>query len=192
MHLGGEPKYIGKANNLSNRLGQHYRKLMGRRNIRPEEIGYKCLILDRSMSTAANERLLIDRYEQGHPGMWNGCGFGINDPGRRRDTSRPNAFDREYPIRLNVTVPDLECEISAGELAMRMKASLPYLFRYNLLDCEDEIVDPRGVENTPDSLLQVIVNRLGKGWRGAILSYGLVLYRDRASYPYGRVIDPEA
>ncbi len=135
VHYQGSPKYVGKAENLAARLGQHFRKLTGRRNIDPTEIGYKCLILDGSMSTAANEKLLIAQYKTDYPDMWNGQGFGPNDPGKQRDTTTPSYFDREFPIRLDIPLDGIPDELTLGALAEVMKRELPYLFRFSLAAC---------------------------------------------------------
>lgn len=190
VHYEGSPKYVGKAVNLADRLSQHYRKLMGRRNIEPSSIGYKCLILDGSMSTAANEKLLIAQYSKDFPEMWNGRGFGPNDPGKQRDTTAPNYFDGHYPIRLDIRLEGIGDSLPLGELAERMKRELPYVFRYSLEGRADEIIDLENVERTPDRLLQALVDHLGEGWRGAILSYGLVFYKNLKSYPFGSPVNP--
>jgi hypothetical protein len=190
VHYQGSPKYVGKADHLANRLSQHFRKLEGRRNIDPQAIGYKCLILDNSMSTAANEDLLIAQYQSEVHDMWNGQGFGPNDPGKHRDTGTPSYFDREFPIRLDILLHEIPDRLPLGILARTMKRDLPYLFRYSLENRAEEIADISSVARTPDQLLQALINHLGEGWRGAILSYGLVLYHNRKIYPHGIHVDP--
>lgn len=71
IHHNGVPVYVGKANNVSDRLSQHLMKLSGRRGIAPESIGYKALLLDKSMGTAANEDILITMFKAEHAEMWN-------------------------------------------------------------------------------------------------------------------------
>jgi hypothetical protein len=190
VYYGGLPKYVGKAENLASRLGQHHRKLTGRRRIDPAGIGYKCLVLDGSMSTAANEKLLIAQFRKDNPDMWNGAGFGPNDPGKHRDTTKPSAFDEAHPIRVDIRLEDIADALTLGELAEIMKRKLPYVFRYDLEDRAESLVDLSGVERTPYHLLRAMINCLGTGWRGAILSYGMVFYRNRKHYPHGEEIDP--
>ncbi len=191
VHYSGEPKYVGKADNLASRLGQHFRKLTGRRNIDPALIGYKCLVLDGSMSTAANEKLLIAQYKQDFTEMWNGRGFGPNDPGKHRDTTKPSFFDGEFPIRLDIALDGIPDYPTLGELADAIKCQLPYVFRYDLESRAHETIDLTGVDRLPNRLLQAMVNQLGSGWRGAILSYGMVFYRNVKAYPYANEVDPE-
>lgn len=89
LHYDGTPVYLGKANNVSARLFRHLEKLLGRQHIEPALIGYKALLLDKSMSMAVNENILIAMFKEHHAGMWNGNGFGPKDPGQERDTGKP-------------------------------------------------------------------------------------------------------
>ena len=98
IHEAALPKDPGKAGDVHDRLQQHLRKLSGRRNIVLADIGYKALLLNESMGTAANEEILIRLYQAKHDGMWNRSGFGPKDPGQERDTTAPSAFDRNHPI----------------------------------------------------------------------------------------------
>ena len=57
MHK-GLPVYVGKAAQMKSRLGKHLKKISGRKNINIADMTYKALLLDKSMSTAANEDIL--------------------------------------------------------------------------------------------------------------------------------------
>jgi hypothetical protein len=190
IHYDGIPKYIGKANNVAERLKQHFRKLTGRKNIEAHRIGYKCLLLDKSMSTAANEDLLIEKYKEVHSELWNGQGFGPKDPGKERDTTAPGTFDQSYPIRLDFQQADIDDAESVKSLCKKLKSNLPYVFRYEVSPRLDELLDLAGVERYPKPLVQALVNHLGEGWRGAVLSYGIVIYKNQKNYPFGEMIDP--
>jgi hypothetical protein len=190
----GEPRYVGKANNVKDRLSQHLTKLRGRRNIDLEALSYKALLLDKSMSTAANEDLLIGMFKEQYPNMWNGAGFGPKDPGQQRDTTKPGKFDQQHPIidDYKITVEtDEDGTIELGELLATMKSQLPYIFRYDVPAVEL----PRRIylgyeERVACNLLQAVVTHLGIGWRGAIISYGMVLYKTNKHYPYGIEVNP--
>ena len=65
----GQPRYIGKANNVKDRLTQHLTKLRGRRNIDLDSLTYKVLLLDQNMSTAANEDILIGLFKTQYSDM---------------------------------------------------------------------------------------------------------------------------
>lgn len=194
IHYAGRAVYVGKANNVSERLGQHLLKLRGRKGIEARNIGYKALLLDKSMSTAANEDILISMFREENDEMWNGAGFGPKDPGKERDTTKPGKFDRTFPIE---DAYEIALPVAAGgalslrELFSRMKAQLPYVFRYDVP--AEELDRQLTLPYTPFSartLLQAAVTALGDGWKGAIISYGMVLYKTTKHYPHGEEILP--
>jgi hypothetical protein len=190
----GAPRYIGKANNVKDRLSQHLTKLRGRRNIDLNLLAYKALLLDKSMSTAANESILIGLFKEQNADMWNGGGFGPKDPGQERDTTKPGKFDQQHPIidnfRVNLRL-DQDGTVELGHLLAAMKSQLPYVFRYDVPASElAGRIDVELVEPAANNLLQAIVSHLGTGWRGAIISYGMVLYKTSKRYPHGLEINP--
>lgn len=191
----GGPKYIGKANNVKDRLAQHFTKLRGRKNINLEALTYKALVLDKSMSTAANEAILIGMFKEQYTGMWNGAGFGPKYLGRERDTTKPGKFDQQHPIiddyPININL-DADGAVGLGTLLSTMKAQLPYVFRYEVP--EELLLEKINlIANEPMArdLLQAAVSHLGFGWRGAIISYGMVLYKSDKRYPHGIEVDPK-
>lgn len=190
----GVPRYIGKANNVKDRLSQHLTKLRGRRNINLDLLDYKALLLDKSMSTAANESILIGLFKEQNVDMWNGAGFGPKDPGQERDTTKPGKFDQQHPIienfRVNLRL-DQDGTVELGHLLAAMKSQLPYIFRYDVPSSVlAERIDVTFIEPAANNLLQAIVSHLGTGWRGAIISYGMVLYKTSKRYPHGLEINP--
>jgi hypothetical protein len=194
IHHNGGPVYVGKANNVSDRLSQHLTKLSGRRGIEPHAIGYKALLLDKSMGTAANEDILITMFKAEHADMWNGAGFGPKDPGKERDTTKPGKFDKNHPIIDDFQVELAEAglgTVALGTLLSAMKAQLPYVFRY---DVPGELLTKTVALDTGNRtarhLLQTVVSTLGEGWKGAIISYGMVLYKTNKHYPYGEELLP--
>jgi hypothetical protein len=81
--------------------------------------------------------------------------------------------------------------INLKDLVTTMKDQLPYVFRYNIPaeDLEKNIIltsDDRRAR----SLLQAVVSFLGEGWKGAVISYGMVLYKTSKHYPHGEEINP--
>ncbi|WP_313704633.1 Eco29kI family restriction endonuclease [Massilia sp.] len=190
----GQPRYIGKANNVKDRLSQHLTKLSGRRHIDLEALTYKVLLLDKSMSTAANEDILIGLFKQQYTAMWNGAGFGPKDPGKERDTTKPGKFDRQHPIIDDYPVsicPDEDGSLPLGQVLASMKSQLPYVFRYEVPS--DELIKKISVAEVTHvarDLLQAVVSHLGTGWRGAIISYGMVLYQTNKNYPHGIELNP--
>jgi hypothetical protein len=191
VHEGALPKYLGKADNVHDRLKQHLRKLSGRRNIVQAEVGYKALLLDKSMGTAANEEILIRLYEAEHDAMWNGSGFGPKDPGKERDTTAPSAFDRDHPIITDFAVTNVEDHETIRTLFVKMKRDLPYVFRYEVGAARNTAVDLTDLPRNAEALLRAAMRVLPLGWHSAILSYGMVVYNVAPkNYPAGVVVIP--
>ncbi|MCG2585759.1 hypothetical protein [Massilia sp. TS11] len=192
LYYADAPVYLGKAENVSARLFQHLEKLRGRRGIDQAKIGYKALLLGKSMSTAANENILINIFKERHPDLWNGRGFGPKDPGKERDTTKPGWFDQAFPIEpaYPITLTEVvQGAIEIGKLFEQMKAQLPYVFRFDIdADLLRETIDITQVPCDARSLFQAAIDKLGVNWKGAILSYGMVLYRTDKTYPYGEEI----
>lgn len=192
LYVEDKPVYLGKADDVCERLTQHREKLSGRQNIDMEKIGYKALLLDKSMSTAANEDLLISMFKKTHSGMWNGAGFGPKDPGQERDTTKPNRFDSEHPIKqdwpIDFSSPPTRINTLAGALAI-IKAQVPYVFRYKLDKKSAAMpVDLNTLPKTAVGALTVIASILGPAWKGVVLAHGMVLYKTTKDYPHGKVL----
>lgn len=192
LHYKGKPVYVGKASNVRNRLNKHLTKISGRKNIHLADFSYKALLLDKSMSTAANETVLLGLFQQTCAGMWNNGGFGPNDPGKERDTTKPGDFDSAYPIQEKYPISLSSTQTTVEDLLKEMKLQLPYVFRYQRLNTAEAStpIDVAGVAQEADSLFQAGVTALGTGWKGAIVSYGMVLYKNSKAYPFGIEIYP--
>lgn len=184
LYLNGLPVYLGKAGNVEERLNQHLHKLSGRNNIVLAKVGFKAVLLDQSMSTAANESTLIALFSKTHEGLWNKKGFGPKDPGRRRDTTRPGFFDQNFPIRIDYPVPDIAVKTTIGNLFIIMKAALPFVFRHQKLPAAiaATTLDLTGVSNEAAALLRHALLSFPPGWHAAILSFGMVIYRGSKAY----------
>ncbi len=183
LFLEGMPVYLGKADNVHERLRQHLRKLSGRLNVDVSRLGYKALLLDKSISTAANEDVLIDLFRDNHEELWNGTGFGPKDPGRERDTTAPNKFDREFPIRADFPVETVADVETVGSLFHKMKRELPYVFRHGLTPEVGALaIDLRDVPRTAEALLTAAMAVMEPGWQAVILSHGMVVYKDNKAY----------
>ena len=185
IHLAKVPFYLGKADDVALRLKGHLNKLKGRQKINLSKVGYKALLLDKSMSTAANEDVLIAIFGNKHSGMWNNKGFGPKDPGQERDTTKPSAFDQQHPIRADYPLEDIQDSETVESLFIKMKAQLPFVFRYKLQDeVETRTVHLTGIARQADRLLASAVKVLDPGWQAAVLSYGMVVYKDNKVYKY--------
>lgn len=190
LHVNGAPVYIGKADDVRARLQQHLTKLSGRLNIEITAVSYKALLLDKSMSTAANEGVLLGFFQQLHQGMWNNQGFGPKDPGRQRDNTRPGYFDSTHPINDLFPIALANPSTTIGELLRLMKTQLPYVFRYNVGNASAKPIDVTYVNPNARELLHAVVRSLGPGWKGVILAYGMVLYETAQEYDFGEELLP--
>jgi hypothetical protein len=191
----GEFVYVGKADNsLPSRLAEHMRKISGRANISLDDMGFTAMYVEEDMSAVAPETLLIQRHRAADGVPWNLAGFGNNDPGRERDTSRvaQSHFDAMYPVNL-----DFPCAgISAGTyplvlLLRRVKTTLPFLFRYQggnrradvQPDAYREAVVYIPVDGpTADEVFTVIAEAL-PGWQVTALPGYVIMYQEQRGYP---------
>ena len=142
------------------------------------------------MIPAENESVLIAIFRQSHAAMWNGKGFGPKDPGQERDTTRPSFFDRTYPIDDAWPVSFPDDSTTAVHLLDAIKQTVPYTFRFDLGGAGSTVVDLTGVPRTARTLLGATVRALGTGWKGAVLAYGMVLYRTDKQYRFGEELLP--
>jgi hypothetical protein len=189
-----ERVYVGKAEvSLQGRLGQHLFKLSGRRNIALDDVAFTCLYVDEDLSAVAPERLLIDTYRAEGSCPWNQNGFGNNDPGRERDTTRvrPDHFDAQFPINL-----EYACDLTGGPLHMvdllkELKDSLPFKFRYQGARSRATRLQTYGMGAvgllraplTADALFDLIARDLPPGWQITALPGYVIMYKERRPYP---------
>jgi hypothetical protein len=114
LALDGSPVYVGKSkDNLPVRLGNHLRKLSGRREEAApggsslgDRVSFRCVYVDEDLDAVAPEKMLMSALAEQRQAPWNTMGFGNKDPGRRRDQTLVKAghFDKQYPIDLDVEV----------------------------------------------------------------------------------------
>lgn len=213
----GSPVYVGKADDVADRLDQHRLKIVGRKGLDTSSVGYKAVLLDKSMGTAASENILISQFKTIQRGMWNGTGFGPKDPGKNRDKTKASPFDLDYPIdfayllnnEANAENPPHPSNLiqnteTVASLFQKMKAQLPYVFRYDIERDEDE----KPILNMPDieiklayvprtavGLLEAAIQALknnapsphpGCRWVGAVLHYGIVVYYNSEAYRFAQ------
>lgn len=201
--------YVGKANNLSKRLTEHWKKISGRQNISVDSMGFKCLSIHKNWTALAPESSLIAHYraQKNNQCEWNGNGFGPHDPGRNREITNkaPDGFDMRYPIRA-----DWKCDwVTAGEwdlldLLISLKQKLPFLLRYETDHLgkkkyahykkghkdffEKKVHVPMNAMTTED-LLKIISSNL-PGWQTTAFPSHLILYKESKDYTHGRRIIP--
>lgn len=195
--------YVGQAESLKKRLEEHREKISGRRNIRVDEMGFKCLYVHPNWTALAPEDALIKYHRKLGKGTcpWNGNGFGPHDPGRERETTNKpvEGFDATYKIR-----DDWPCswiksgEYSAYDLLKSLKRGLPYLLRF-------AGAEPKSTKPHPDllsatikvpsegmlarELLKLVAKKL-PGWQATVFPGHMILYRENRPYEHGDTIWP--
>jgi hypothetical protein len=134
-------------------------------------------------SALAPEQLLITHHKGQGDIPWNNNGFGNKDPGRQRDHTIPNRFDVKFPIDLDRPVEGLSPgEMTLQELLERIKAGLPYNFRYGASE-EFKIrsvhVPVAGM--TADQILQLVSAEIPAQWQITALMGYVIMYDDSPS-----------
>lgn len=200
LYKDGQLVYVGSASGtLPNRLGQHLRKIRGRRSISIDELAFTCLYVDEDLTVLAPEERLIKVFQGEGAAPWNTNGFGNNDPGRRRDESHVSAghFDSLYPIDLEWPCDSIEAgDRTAAELLVELKRTLPFVLRYEntpraKADYADVDISVPADGLTAESLLELVAEAL-PGYQVTALPGYVILYREERAYPSGRVIGPES
>jgi hypothetical protein len=192
--------YVGKADNLQKRIGEHLRKIKGRLSITPAEMRFKCIYMGPNWTTLAPEEALIKYFKNLGEGKceWNGNGFGPHDPGREREeTNKPmEGFDTKYPIR-----HDWRCDfVTAGKwnvlkLLIALKDNLPFLLRYQTAGKKvhytkghaDQVETTISLPNDamPADTLLELVARAMPGWQATRFPGHMILYKESKDYRYG-------
>ena len=186
LYYDGALAYVGKANRLDKRLGEHQAKFAGRQNISPDDVGATFLTVNPNWSAYAPEAILVKHFR--HLGLceWNGSGFGNHDVGRRRDTSEPNEFDRQFPIRLEWPCTQIRAgQHGVGELLASLKAELPYLLRYDKGHADLKNVTVEFASHAP-TVREVMreISAILPGWQATALPSHIIFYKETRSYAH--------
>jgi hypothetical protein len=144
---------------------------------------------------------LIKHYGGYSVVRWNGSGFGSNDPGRQRDTTtyKKNHFDALFPINIDRELDlDLPASGTAAAVFSALKASVPYVFRYQSAGQGSRKphpdLDATTVSITADRpltarcVIEKTVSQLPAGWQATRLPSVLIMYKENKPYPQGDVI----
>jgi hypothetical protein len=189
LFVNGLRVYIGKADkSLPVRLAMHMRKLSGRSGFARTSVAFICLYVDEDLEASAPEKLLIKAYHGEGGAPWNKNGFGNNDPGRNRDTSRvkANHFDALYPINLEFPVgldPNTTGKSNVLACLDDLKSKLPYVLRFARKGHAGELGAAQVV--TSDEQLPVrqwitlLIEALPAGWLATALPGYVILYKEQ-------------
>ena len=199
LYLRAELVYIGKADkSLRGRLTDHHRKISGRLNITIEDMSFTGLYLEGTWIPVGPEQILINRRKRivGAEPFWNTNGFGMNDPGKERDTTnfKEDHFDVMYPADLDYVIESLEEGVyPVNQLLPVFKNSLPYVFRYENQWAKhpDYLVSHVPIAQTGRSAVQVfdaLINALPSGWQITALPGYVIMYKNVRPYPSARRI----
>lgn len=182
--------YVGKADSLKRRLGEHRHKISGRQNISVQDMAFKCLFVHANWTTLAPENSLIKHYRKAGEGecAWNGNGFGPHDPGRERETTNkpPDGFDAQHPIRQDWVCNWIKAgDKNATELLKAIKRELPYLLRYQTdkqksqkphCEYKDIAIKVPQDDMTARDLLRTVAEAL-PGWQATAFPSHMILYK---------------
>jgi hypothetical protein len=201
IFLDDELVYIGKTDaeaGLQQRLSRHARKTSKRHGLDPKRLSFKAVRI--FVFTAMDLETQLIRHYAGEDGtLWNGSGFGANDPGRKRDKSKPGRFDQEFRINIDYALPvRFGGTQSAAEVAAKLKANIPHTFRYEAERPRARTPHPDlarttvTMPNTSMSAREVIielVRQLPPGWQATALSAVLILYKESVNdYPEAEIL----
>lgn len=98
----GIPVYVGKTDGeagLRRRLNRHCTSVRHRKSLDPNEVHFKAIRI--YVFTVVDLETELIREFKGAD--WNNSGFGSNDPGRERDTTKLKAdgFDAKFPVDID-------------------------------------------------------------------------------------------
>ena len=192
---GGDLVYIGKSDRedgLRTRLIRHSQKIQNRLGLDPTEVTFKAIRL--FVFTVMD--LETELLRAGKP-AWNGGGFGSNDPGRERDTTRIKVtnFDALYPLDIH---REIEISIAPGmpvtaeEALVAIQKSVPWKIRRQNLggnsrrphpDLQTAVIELSSNKASPWSMIAEIVGQLPAGWQATALKSHTILYKERRDYP---------
>jgi hypothetical protein len=182
--------YIGKADkSLPQRLSKHLRKLSGREHTEIDQITFTALSVDEDFNAVTPEELLIKKHQGDGEAPWNYNGFGINDPGKERDTTffGPDHFDQLYPARLDWAIDGLPVgNVDLKSLLHIAKTNLPYTFRYAYYRDKKKVEFYAGFEvvlEAPemiaDEFFQLVSAQLPAPWQITVLPGYVVMYPEK-------------
>ncbi|WP_205763578.1 GIY-YIG nuclease family protein [Pseudopontixanthobacter vadosimaris] len=203
LFLDGALVYVGKTDGeagLRSRLSRHATKLLHRHSLSADKVSYKAVRV--FVFTAMDlEGDLIRHYGGVKMLSWNGSGFGSNDPGKERDTTKVKLtnFDAQFPIDIDREIHfPIDADESAASILARLKSLLPYTLRFEMsgpkgrkphADLEVTIPGSLNGPATARTVLAHILSVLPSGWKATALPGYIIMYKNDARIiPSGLVV----
>jgi hypothetical protein len=196
------PAYIGKTDSkagLRKRLSRHSVKIQGRQNIKEEDVYFRAIRL--FVFTAMDiESDLIECFGGVKRIEWNNSGFGSNDPGKERDTTKYKAdhFDTKFPIEIGKAFFDMPTgtmTVAAAMQYLKDQELLPYTLRFerpipqSRNSFPPDFVDATVTFRPKMTVMEIIsecMAKLPKGWHATALPSHIIVYKDDArKFPSG-------
>ncbi|MGZ9257327.1 MAG: hypothetical protein ACXW50_23100 [Candidatus Binatia bacterium] len=133
--------------------------------------------------------------------LWNGSGFGANDPGLERETTnKADGYDARYPI--DIDLPDAllpEAQHKVSEALNKLKAVLPYVLRFEMRRTAagyvqrnrphpDLVAASVAIPPPPQTtrqLMRMIMTSLPEGWQATAFVSHIILYKEQRPYKHG-------
>lgn len=198
----GQLVYIGKTDaesGLRQRLERHAFKVQHRRNLDPGQVEFKAVRI--FVFTAVDlEAGLLKHYERTRKVLWNGSGFGSNDPGRERDTTvvKEDNYDALYPIDIDrPLVIAFKSEQTAAQAFNALKNAVPYTVRTQgaggrsrqpHADLTTTNVTVLAAPSSTRNIVKQITRQLPTGWQATALPGYVILYKEARDYPHGVIV----
>ena len=207
----GHPVYAGKTDTthgFRQRLGRHAATIQHRHNLDPSAIGFKAIRI-LVFSNFDVEAILIRAMRKADKTAlaWNDSGFGSNDPGHRRETQEPAAFDVQRPINIDIVLGIAPAKYPMLDLLIMLKDNLPYLLRYQTdhlpgkrnpehyrrghEDQRDALKIVIGADDTMRSIMAKLLAGLPDGWQVTIFPDRVILYKEPTRYPHALEFMPQ-
>lgn len=193
--------YVGKTDSdagLNLRLGRHANKIRHRHGLDPKRVSFKAVRIF-VFTPVDLEQQLIKHYSAATRVAlaWNNSGFGANDPGRERDTTKLKGghFDRRYPINIDVELCSsaVAGEFSVADVLSTLKLEVPYVIRFQNLGgrsrkphpdlVSTKIKIPSGA-HTARSVLRLVKEALGAAWQITVQPGYVIVYKESKMYPH--------
>lgn len=196
--LRGDLVYIGKADrSVRGRLLDHHWTLSGRLNLSVNDVSFKAVVFAETWNPFKPEAALVEEFGTNRTG-WNGKGFGIHDPGRKRDHTDlgDDHFHVLYPLNHDLRSTIRPSEYVAWELLEELKSTVPYFIRFDkragpkrVLQHTNVSVPRQGM--TVQEVLMLVAQALGSDWQLTRTPSHFLLYRESGvSYPRATVLWP--